>query len=114
MHSNTITTLPHSGPGIASFIISLTASTVLLVLVGIAEALESRPGGMDEESPAAIMLGIVVIVTALAQFAALGLGIAALVQAGRNKTFGVLGTVFAATGLVGTLMLLLLGALVEG
>ena len=113
MHSNAIPTQPHSGLGIASFIISLAASTVLLIIIGIAEVLESRPGGMDEESTAAIMLGIVVILTALAQVAALGLGIAALVQAGRNKIFGVLGTVFAATGLAGTLMLFLLGALLE-
>ena len=114
MHHTAIPTQPHSGAGIASFIISLAASTVLLIAMGIAEALESRPSGMNEESASAIMLGIVVILTALAQFAALGLGIAALVQAGRTKIFGVLGTVFAATGLVGTLMLLLLGALLEG
>ena len=93
---------------------AIAASTVLLIAMGIAEALESRPSGMNEESASAIMLGIVVILTALAQFAALGLGIAALVQAGRTKIFGVLGTVFAATGLAGTLMLFLLGALLEG
>lgn len=114
MHHTAIPTQPHSGAGIASFIISLAASTVLLIAIGIAEALESRPGGMDEESVAAIMLGIAIILTALAQVAALGLGIAALVQAGRTKIFGVLGTVFAATGLAGTLMLFLLGALLEG
>ena len=114
MHHTAIPKQPHSGAGIASFIISLAASTVLLIAMGIAEALESRPGRMNEESASAIMLGIVVILAALAQFAALGLGIAALVQAGRNKIFGVLGTVFAATGLVGTLMLFLLGALLEG
>ena len=114
MHHTVIPTRPHAGLGIASFIISLAAGAALVILLGVASVLESRPGGMDEESASAIMLGIVVLLTALAQFAALGLGIAALVQAGRSKIFGVLGTVFAAAGLVGTLMLLLLGALLEG
>lgn len=114
MHSNAIPTQSHSGLGIVSFITSLTASTVLLILIGIAEALESRPGGMDEESNAAILVGLGLFLTTLAQLAALGLGIAALVQAGRTKVFGVLGTVFSVLGLVGTLMLMLLGAVLEG
>ncbi len=53
------------------------------------------------------------VVQGFAQVLALGLGIAALVQTGRSKLFGVLGTVFASTGLVGTVLILLLGALVE-
>ena len=113
MHHTAIPTQPHSGAGIASFVISLAASTVLLILIGIAEALESRPGGMDEESAGAIVLGLILALTALAQVLALGLGIAALVQTGRSKLFGVLGTAFASTGLVGTVLIFLLGALLE-
>ncbi|MBY0410070.1 MAG: hypothetical protein K2Q97_08055, partial [Burkholderiaceae bacterium] len=66
-----------------------------------------------EESAGAIVLGLILTLTALAQILALGLGIAALVQTGRGKLFGVLGTVFASTGLVGTVLILLLGALME-
>lgn len=113
MHSNAIPTQPHSGLGITAFIISLAASTVLLTIIAIAEAMQAKPGGIDEKSTAAIILGNIIILTALAQFTALGLGIGALVQAGRNKLFGVLGTVFAAMGLIGTLFIFVLGALLE-
>ena len=113
MHHTVIPTRPHTRLGIASFIISLAAGAALVILLGVASVLESRPGGMDEESAGAIVLGLILALTALAQVLALGLGIAALVQPGRSKLFGVLGTVFASTGLVGTVLILLLGALVE-
>lgn len=114
MHSNSIPTQPHSGLGIASFIISLAAGVVLVILLGVAGVLDAKTGGIDEESAAAVIIGLVMLFAGLAQLLALGLGIAALVQTGCHKLYGVLGTVFATTGLVGTLMLLLLGALVEG
>jgi len=111
MHYNTIPTRPHSGLGIASFIISLAAGIALILLLGIAGVMESQPGGMNEESAGAILLGLFFALTALAQVLALGLGIAGLVQTGRSKLFGVLGTVFASTGLIGAVLILLLGAL---
>ncbi len=114
MHHAAIPTQPHSGPGIASFIISLAASAVLLVGLGIAGALQSHHGRMDEDSTAAILLGLVLLLMALAYMVALGLGIAALVQTGRNKLYGVLGTTFSATGLACLFMLLLFGMLLEG
>ena len=113
MHYNVIPTRPHSGLGIASFIISLAAGAALVVLLGIAGVIGSQPGGMDEESAGAVLVGLLQALTALAHVLALGLGIAALVQAGRSKLFGVLGTVFASTGLSGTVLIFLLGALLE-
>ena len=113
MHYNVIPTRPHSGLGIASFIISLAAGAALVVLLGIAGVIESQPGGMDEGSAGAVLVGLLLALTALAHVLALGLGIAALVQAGRSKLFGVLGTVFASTGLIGTVLIFLLGALLE-
>ena len=113
MHYNVIPTRPHSGLGIASFIISLAAGAALVVLLGIAGVIESQPGGMDEESAGAVLVGLLLALTALAHVLALGLGIAALVQAWRSKLFGVLGTVFASTGLIGTVLIFLLGALLE-
>jgi hypothetical protein len=109
-----IPTQPHSGLGIASFLISLGAGAILCIVIGIAGVLDTQPGRLDEDSVAAGLLGLAMVATGLAQTLALGLGIAALVQAGRNKLYGVLGTVFSATGLVGTTLLFLLGALMEG
>ena len=105
--------LPHSGLGITSFIISLVAGVGLLALFGIAGVAEAQPNGLDEESHMAGVLGLLMLLTALAQIVALGLGIAGLVQAGRSKLFSVLGTVFASTALFGSLLLLLLGAALE-
>lgn len=113
MHYTAIPTRPHSGLGIASFIISLTAGAALIILLGIAGVIESQSGGMDEESAGAVVLGLLLALTALAHVLALGLGIAALVQVGRSKLFAVLGTVFASTGLAGTVLICLLGALLE-
>lgn len=98
---------PHSGLGIASFIISLGAGLMLL----IAGVLESQPGGLDEDSIAAGVLGLILVLAVLAQLLALGLSIAAVVQVGRNKLYGILGLVFSATGLIGAVLILLLGAL---
>jgi hypothetical protein len=112
MH-NVIPTQPHSGLGIASFIISLCADILLVLLLGVLGVLQSRPGGLDENSAAANTMGLGLLLTTLALTVALGLGIAALAQPGRNKVYGVLGTVFAATGLAGTVLMFTLGALAE-
>lgn len=113
MHDTTMAPA-HSGLGIASFITSLTAGALLLLLIAVASVAESRPGGLDEESAAASLLGLGMLLTALTQMTALGLGIAALTQTGRNKLYGVLGTVFASVALVVTLLILVLGTLLEG
>ncbi|WP_311223547.1 MULTISPECIES: hypothetical protein [unclassified Acidovorax] len=113
MHYNVIPTRPHSGLGIASLVISVTAGAALAVLLGIASVIESQPGGMDEESAGAVVLGLFLALTAVVQALALGLGIAALVQAERSELFGVLGTVFASSGLIATVLIFLLGALLE-
>ena len=113
MH-NAIPTQSHSGLGITALTISLGAGALLVLLMGIAGVLDSQPGGMDENSVAANAIGLGVLFSALAQTLALALGIAGLVQAGRNKLYAVLGTVFAATGLGGTGLVLLLGAFMKG
>lgn len=100
----------HSGLGIASFIVSLVAGALMLLLIGIAAMMEvSQPGGLDENSPAAIMLGLLLIVIFMTQLVALGLGIGGLVQTGSKKVFAALGTIFAAATFLGGLLLVLVG-----
>lgn len=109
----TAASLPNSGLGIASFIISLVAGVGLLIVFGVAGVAEAQPSGLDEESLMAGVLGLLMLLAALSQVVALGLGIAGLVHAGRSKLFGVLGTVFASTALLGSLLLILLGVVLE-
>jgi hypothetical protein len=100
----------HSGLGIASFITSVVASISLVLLVVIAGALEvSAPGWIDEESVAAMVLGLFIFALLVVDIVALGLGIAGLIQKNRKKLFAILGTVFAAATILGILFLIVIG-----
>jgi hypothetical protein len=100
----------HSGLGIASFVISILAGVAIFLLVAAAGVLEATtPGGMDEKAPAAILLGLGIIALVLLDLVALALGIAAFFQADRNKIFAILGTIFSAVMIVGTVALIAYG-----
>jgi hypothetical protein len=103
----------HSGLGISAFVISLISGVVMTIAFIVAAAMEAQPGGMDEDSPAAIVMGLFLVLSVLGQMLALGLGIASMLQANRNKLFGIVGTVCAATALVGGGLLMLLGLAME-
>ena len=60
-------TQSHPGLGVASFVISLVAGVLLLLIFGMAGLLESRPGGLDEDSVAANLLGLLLLLMALVQ-----------------------------------------------
>lgn len=86
----------HSGFGIASFVVSIAASLLSIVLIVIAAILEvTTPGGMNEESVAAILVGLSMLGLFTAGIVALGLGIGGLFQKNRKKIFTVLGIVFS-------------------
>lgn len=100
----------HSGVGIASFVTSIVAGVLIFLLVIIAGVLEvSTPGGMDEESIAAVLIGLFLFAFLGAELVALGLGIGGLIQKDRKKIFAILGVVFSATALLITLFILFLG-----
>lgn len=100
----------HSGVGIASFVTSIVAGVLIFLLVIIAGVLEvSTPGGMDEESIAAVLIGLFLFAFLGAELVALGLGIGGLIQQDRKKIFAILGVVFSATALLITLFILFLG-----
>ena len=100
----------HSGVGIASFVTSIVAGVLIFLLVIIAGVLEvSTPGGMDEESIAAVLIGLFLFASLGAELVALGLGIGGLIQKDRKKIFAILGVVFSATALLITLFILFLG-----
>ena len=101
----------HSGLGIASFITSIVSGLLILLLFGVAGAMEaSTPGGIDEESVAAVTIGLLIFAFLGATFVALCLGIAGLLHKERNKIFAILGTVFSSISLVVTIFLLIIGS----
>jgi hypothetical protein len=102
--------LKHSGIGITAFIFSLVMALIAFIIIIIAGVLEaSSPGGIDESSAAAAVVGLLIIGCLLVQLVALGLGIAGLIQKNRKKIFAVLGTVFSGMTLVGVGFLMLVG-----
>lgn len=104
----------HSGLGIASFALSLLMGLIILGLVITAGVMEvTTPGGVDEESPQAVVLGCFLIIAMLADLAALGLGIGGLIQKDRKKIFAILGTVFSGLTLLGTLGLMVAGTAMQ-
>ncbi|HEY1172258.1 MAG TPA: hypothetical protein VGH19_12865 [Verrucomicrobiae bacterium] len=104
----------HSALGIASFVLSMLVGISFVALIVIAGILESsRPGGMDENSPVAIFLGLGLFVILGMNLLALGIGIGGLFQQDRKKLFSILGIVFSCLTLLGGGGLLLLGSMVD-
>lgn len=86
----------HSGFGIAASVISVLGGIALLLLLAIAGVMEvNTPGGIDEESPLAIIVGLFLFATIFTQLIAAALAIAGIAQQQRQKTFAVLGLVFS-------------------
>ena len=101
----------HSGLGIASFIISIISGILVLFLLVIAGVMEvSTPGGIDENSAGAIILGMFLIALMFVSLVALGLGIGGLLHKERKRIFAILGTVFSLVTIIGTIPLMILGS----
>jgi len=106
--------LTHSGLGIASFAIALAAGLLEFVLVIIAGILQSTtPGGIDENSPPAILLGLALIGGLMFDLLGIGLGIGGLCDHKRNKLFAIFGVVIGFAVLFGVLFLVALGLAME-
>lgn len=104
---------PHSGLGIASFIISIPVGVLLFILFVIAGVLETTtPGGLDEESPMAVIIGLCLIGLVGLDVIAFGLGIAGLCQGDHKKLFAVLGVLFSALAVVSMILLVIIGTMV--
>ena len=103
---------PHSGMGIAAFITAVCGAVLMLGLVVIAGIIETTtPGGMEETSMSAILVGLGLMLTALMQLVAFGLGVAGALQADRRRVFAVLGLVFSIGSMLGVVLLLVIGSL---
>lgn len=102
----------HSGFGIASFVVVLAAGTLEFVLVVIAGILETTtPGGIDDDSPITILLGVAMIGGLFLDLLGIVLGTVGLCQRQRKKIFAVLGVVIGSLVFVGLLFVIVLGLL---
>jgi len=100
----------HSGLGIASFVIATLVGIAMFAAFVVAGMMEvSTPGGIDESSLSAVLLGLLMIGLMIVDLVAVGLGIGGLVQKDRKKVFAVLGTVFSVATIVGTVLLIIIG-----
>jgi hypothetical protein len=101
--------LPHSGLGVASFIISLIVIvlTVLVVLLSVVAR-----ANRAHHSTADAMLGITLLFGCtglLACVVGLSLGVAGVFQEDRNRTFAVVGIILNGLVILGTVALILIG-----
>jgi hypothetical protein len=106
----TVENQKHSGIGIASFVISIISGTLILLLMGIAGMMEvSTPGGLDEESAGAVIIGLLLFAFVGGSLIALGLGIGGLIQKGKKKIFAILGTIFSSLTILVAVFVTFLG-----
>ena len=73
----------------------------------------STPGGIDEESAGAMMVGLFLFAFLFLALIGLGLGIGGMLEKNRKNIFAILGTVFSALVIVGTLFVILLGLVIS-
>jgi len=105
----------HSGFGIASFLIAIAVTVLLFLLFVAAGVIESStPGGMNEESPIAIILGLMLFACLFADIIAFIFGIVGLLQPDRSKIFSILGLVFVVLTVLGGGGLIVLGLMMDG
>ncbi|MCG9740068.1 hypothetical protein L1D32_18060 [Shewanella insulae] len=104
----------HSGLGIAGFVLSILSTLLifgLLIIAGVLEA--TTPGGIDETSPEAIIVGLLLFAFIGLTLVALGLGVAGLFQKQRKKIFAILGTIFSSVTVLATLALIGYGTTID-
>ena len=102
----------HSRLGIASFTLAIIVAVAMLATFVIAGLLHSSHP--DGPYPGQALVGIVAILLMLVDVVAVGLGIASISQSGVKKVFGILGLIFSALTVLGSIGLILLGLKMTG
>ncbi len=98
--------------GIASLSISIASALGVLILLVIAGIIEtSSPGGMDEESIGAFIIGLFLFVFLGLDLVAIGLGIAGIFQKSRKRILAVIGSVIALATEIITISIMTIGML---
>ena len=93
----------NSGLGIASFVLAIVSIVAAIAIFGYAGFLEiSTEGGVDEDTTAAIMIGLAIFACIGRQLIGLILGVVGLFQSNRRRTFAAIGV-----GMNGTIAILI-------
>jgi hypothetical protein len=99
---------PHSGPGIAAFIISLVTGFLYVVFIVIATTIQmNNPGANDH--PAQALAGCGILCTIVVNLVGVGLGIGGCCQTHRKLLFAILGLIFNGVQVLGILLLMVIG-----
>jgi hypothetical protein len=101
----------HSGLGIAAFGISIAVGFLMVALLGMAAVLSAHRVQGTPNYPGQTLVGLAAIFLMAADVLAVGLGIAAVCQTGKQRLFGILGLVFSGGTILGTVALIIIGIL---
>jgi hypothetical protein len=104
-----------NGLGLASFVLALVSGLIefgFVVAAGVIEA--SQPGGVDAESPTAVVIGLGVLGGLLLTLAGFCLGIGSFFLPNRDRLFGSLGVALNGVILLGVVALLVIGMAAAG
>ena len=100
--------------GVVSLALAVASALVSFLIVFIAGVWEvSAPGGVDENSAAAVLLGLTLFGSLGVNLVSLGLGIAGIVQKSRNRVFAFIGTSIAAASFVITVSIIVAGMVID-
>jgi hypothetical protein len=104
----------HSGLGILAFILSVITGVLMFTTFVCAGVMEmSTPGGLDESSTMAIVVGLSIFLLIGIDLLACGLAIGGLCQANRRKVFAVLAICCSLGGVATTAGFLCLGLMMQ-
>ena len=95
--------------GMVSLMMGIFFCVVEMIMIAIAGLMESRPGGMSEESPEAALLGLMLLGGGAGAFFGAILGLVAIFQANANKIAAAFGIALNGMCVIGVLGLMILG-----
>jgi hypothetical protein len=102
--------LPHSGAGIASTIMAVVLGIAMFAILAYAGYVEIQtPGGINENSSAAMLIGLGMILGCGLLLVGAAIGAVGLFDKRRKKAFAIVGIVLNLSFVAGTIGLILIG-----
>jgi hypothetical protein len=99
--------------GAVSLVMGLFFCITEMIMIAVAGLMESKPGGMAEDSPEAALLGLMLLGGGAGAFFGAILGLVAIFQANTNKIAAAFGIALNGMCVIGVLGLMVLGLMME-